>query len=97
MKHLVTVTGMSFHLKISLKVDLKYKHRVSNKFLSSAKKKIQSWDNSERLEWVFKLIDKNNSHSIQVTELLELFATLYILEGQDKDKALGIIYCLSVS
>ena len=35
------------------------------------------------------MIDKTNSQSVHLTDLLELFATLYILENQDKDKALG--------
>ena len=42
----------------------------------------------DKLRWVFKLYDKDGSDSIQLREMLEVFATLYLNEGVNEDLAI---------
>ena len=41
----------------------------------------------EKLHWVFQMYDKDGSDSIQLGEMVEIFSTLYLCEGLDKDLA----------
>jgi len=42
---------------------------------------------SDKLRWVFQMYDKDQSHSIQLGEMIEVFGTLYMNEGLDKQLA----------
>ena len=41
----------------------------------------------DKLHWVFQMYDKDGSNSIQLSEMVELFGTLYLNEGLEEDLA----------
>jgi len=41
----------------------------------------------DKLHWVFQMYDKDGSNSIQLGEMIELFATLYLSEGLEEELA----------
>ena len=41
----------------------------------------------DKLHWVFQMYDKDKSQTIQLGEMVELFGTLYLNEGLEKDLA----------
>ena len=41
----------------------------------------------DKLHWVFQMYDTDGSNSIQLSEMMELFGTLYISEGLDEELA----------
>jgi Ca2+-binding EF-hand superfamily protein len=42
---------------------------------------------ADKLHWVFQMYDKDNSNTIQLSEMVELFGTLYLSEGLEKEAA----------
>ena len=42
---------------------------------------------ADKLHWVFQMYDKDKSQTIQLGEMVELFGTLYLNEGLEKDLA----------
>ena len=44
---------------------------------------------AEELRWVFRLVDRDRSGTIEVKELVKLFGTLYLHEGLDPKKAVN--------
>lgn len=42
---------------------------------------------SDKLHWVFQMYDKDKSKTIQLGEMVELFGTLYLNEGLEKEAA----------
>jgi len=41
----------------------------------------------DKLHWVFQMYDKDGSNSIQLSEMMELFGTLYLNEGLEEELA----------
>ena len=42
---------------------------------------------SDKLHWVFQMYDKDQSGTIELGEMVELFGTLYLNEGLDEEAA----------
>ena len=42
---------------------------------------------ADKLHWVFQMYDKDKSKTIQLGEMVELFGTLYLNEGLEKEAA----------
>ena len=55
----------------------------------------------DKLHWVFQMYDKDKSQTIQLGEMVELFGTLYLNEGLEKDlavdRAMAIFSTLDVN
>lgn len=55
----------------------------------------------DKLHWVFQMYDKDKSQTIQLAEMVELFGTLYLNEGLEKDlavdRAMAIFSTLDVN
>ena len=55
----------------------------------------------DKLHWVFQMYDKDKSKTIQLGEMVELFGTLYLNEGLEKeaavDRAMAIFSTLDIN
>lgn len=56
---------------------------------------------ADKLHWVFQMYDKDKSKTIQLGEMVELFGTLYLNEGLEKeaavDRAMAIFSTLDIN